>query len=96
MKKSYRLTWRGQTKTLDEWEQETGISKAAIRERRRRGWPIDKVLTQPVQVRQKAGAKRPCGAVTMYDCLKCPYKDCILPGSMRLDGESYLDNGGEK
>lgn len=41
------LTFRGQTKTLREWSEITGISLSGINYRFRKGWSVDKTLSTP-------------------------------------------------
>jgi hypothetical protein len=43
-----RLTLHGETLTLSEWEQRTGISQDTIGARLRSGWSADRALTTPV------------------------------------------------
>jgi hypothetical protein len=41
------LTWNGETLTLIEWSQRTGIRVEALLRRCRKGWPVEQVLTTP-------------------------------------------------
>ena len=50
-----RLSHNGQTKSLAEWEKETGISRGTLRERIRRGWDVDTALTAPVLSQGRRG-----------------------------------------
>lgn len=44
------ITWRGDTKTLVEWSEETGFSYRLLKQRiRKLGWPIERALTEPVR-----------------------------------------------
>lgn len=43
--KNHNLTFNGQTKTITEWAELTGLLKTTIKERLRRGWTIEEVLT---------------------------------------------------
>lgn len=45
------LTHNGKTQSMSAWVEETGISRGAIQTRIKMGWPIDKVLTEPVRKR---------------------------------------------
>lgn len=47
------LTWNGETKTITEWSEATGIKKTTIKERLNLGWSVDKTLTTPVRQRTK-------------------------------------------
>ncbi len=42
------LIFKGQTRTLIEWSELTGLGESAIRHRLKRGWSIEKALTQPL------------------------------------------------
>jgi hypothetical protein len=44
-----QLTWKGQTKTLSEWSDETGLTSPCIVGRLGMGWTIDKALGTPTQ-----------------------------------------------
>lgn len=39
-----RLTHNGQTKTVSEWAEETGLNPSTIHSRSRRDWPVSKIL----------------------------------------------------
>jgi hypothetical protein len=41
------LTWEGETLTLAEWSQRTGIRVKTLLERCRKGWSVEQVLTTP-------------------------------------------------
>jgi hypothetical protein len=41
------LTWDGETLTLIEWSQRTGIRVETLLRRCRKGWPVEQVLTAP-------------------------------------------------
>jgi hypothetical protein len=41
------LTWKGETLTLAEWSQRTGIRVRTLLERCREGWSVERVLTTP-------------------------------------------------
>lgn len=41
------LTYNGQTKTVMEWAESTGMGVQLIKERINRGWPIDAIFTYP-------------------------------------------------
>jgi hypothetical protein len=42
------LTWNGETLTLVEWSQRTGIQAEVLLRRLRRGWSAEQVLTTPL------------------------------------------------
>lgn len=46
-----RITFNGETNTMAQWADITGISYSAIQHRLDRGWPIEEVLTRPTRVR---------------------------------------------
>ena len=41
------LTWNGETLTLVEWSQQTGIRVRTLLQRCRKGWSVEQVLTTP-------------------------------------------------
>jgi hypothetical protein len=41
------LTWNGETLTLVEWSQRTGIGVKTLLQRCRKGWTVEQVLTTP-------------------------------------------------
>ena len=41
------LTWEGETLTLAEWSERTGIGVRTLLERCRKGWSVEQVLTTP-------------------------------------------------
>ena len=45
---SVNITFRGETKHVDEWAMETGIKAGTIRFRVRAGWSPERTLTEPV------------------------------------------------
>lgn len=48
--RNHLITFNGETKTMAQWSEETGISYAALKCRiNRRGWSIERALTTPVQ-----------------------------------------------
>lgn len=50
---NHRLTWRGETKTISEWSEATGLNKTTIKERINMGWTVEKALSTPVRRRTK-------------------------------------------
>lgn len=44
-----KLTHGGKTMTLIEWGQELGMEYKTIWSRYKRGWPTEKILTQPLR-----------------------------------------------
>lgn len=42
--KGVRLTFNGETLNLRQWSQRLGISEATITSRRRKGWPVERIL----------------------------------------------------
>lgn len=50
MAKATYLTFRGKTQRLADWSRETGIGSRTIKDRLRRGWTIEKALTDKDKV----------------------------------------------
>lgn len=48
---SHRITFNGVTKTLTEWGEAIGMNSASLRHRLKKGWPIERALTEPVKAR---------------------------------------------
>lgn len=46
----------GETRTFVEWYKLNGMSSQAVFERIKRGWTVERALTEPVKRRQKRGA----------------------------------------
>lgn len=44
-RRTHRLTFNGQTKSLTEWAQEIGITRAALRNRLKKGWSVERALS---------------------------------------------------
>ena len=42
------LTFQGKTRTITEWAAEIGISRMTLYNRRRRGWSVERTLTEPL------------------------------------------------
>jgi hypothetical protein len=51
------LTFQGRTLTEAEWAEETGISRAAIAYRLRKGWSVEDALTTPIISRAERGLR---------------------------------------
>lgn len=47
------LTFRGETKSVVEWAEEVGIPAHTLRQRLHRGWPVERALTTPIDVKKK-------------------------------------------
>lgn len=47
------LTYNGITKCIYDWGCELGIDERTLNERLKRGWSVEKTLTQPVQFKRK-------------------------------------------
>jgi len=47
------LSFRGETLTLVEWSERTGLSMNVLKTRVKQGWSVERVLTQPHQLRRK-------------------------------------------
>ena len=55
---NHHLTLNGETKTLSEWEDATGINSLTILRRVRQGWSVTDALTTPVRRHKPYGSKR--------------------------------------
>lgn len=86
MRQPRLITWKGETHTIAEWAMITNKSPKTIRSRIKIGWPLDKVLTEPVKQIYPKGFM-PCGAKSVKDCFNCQMDDCIAPPNRRLEGE---------
>lgn len=49
---NHLITYNGQTRTITEWEQVTGIKSATLRKRLKLGWTIQRTLTMPIRERR--------------------------------------------
>lgn len=49
IRKVQRIEWKGERRTPREWEGFTGIAHTEISKRLKRGWSIDRALTQPMR-----------------------------------------------
>jgi hypothetical protein len=56
-----KITYSGETRTISEWSQTTGVSRQSISNRLKAGWSIERALTEPRGSRgpQSAVAVRP-------------------------------------
>lgn len=45
----HEITFRGETHTLSEWAEITGISRDTLKNRLNLGWPLERALTEPVR-----------------------------------------------
>ena len=52
---NHRITYNGVTRTMKEWTEITGISYYALNNRIRRGWSIERMLTEPTHNYRKEG-----------------------------------------
>ena len=43
------LTYKGKTQSMMDWVRETGLPKSTIQKRLKRGWSVEKSLSEPVQ-----------------------------------------------
>jgi hypothetical protein len=53
------LTWEGETLTLAEWAERTGIRVKTLLERCRKGWSVEQVLTTPAGGSTRSGRTEP-------------------------------------
>jgi hypothetical protein len=56
-----RITYKGQTRVLREWVQQTGIAASTLFYRLHAGWPVSRVLTKPASLR---GEHHPAAKLT--------------------------------
>ena len=52
---NHLITYNGVTRTIKEWTEITGISYCAMYNRSRRGWSVDRMLTEPTHNYRKEG-----------------------------------------
>jgi hypothetical protein len=52
------LEFRGEKKTVYEWAEVLGLNLNMVRSRLWKGWPVEKSLTAPVDVRKRNKKKR--------------------------------------
>lgn len=45
---NHLLSYNGKTQTISQWSDETGLEWMVIYDRLRNGWPIDRILTEPL------------------------------------------------
>ena len=50
---SRRITYKGKTKTVTEWETQLGMSRHTLQERLYRGWSVEKAIETPVRKHKK-------------------------------------------
>ena len=77
------LTYNNISDSIAGWSRRTGIHADTIRRRWKAGWPIEDVLTRPMQ---KQPRER-CKATSIEDCFSCTKKDCTRPAVFKLEGE---------
>ena len=53
-----RIEYKGEALTLGEWSERTGIPISTLYGRIRRGWTVEKILTEPVQRRNHSKQKK--------------------------------------
>lgn len=41
------LTYNGKTQTIQQWAEETGMSRTCLEQRVSAGWPVDRIFTEP-------------------------------------------------
>ena len=50
---NHTITYRGKTQTIKQWADEMGMRDSTLRERIRKGWPVEKALTETVKERRR-------------------------------------------
>jgi hypothetical protein len=50
---NHRITYKGQTKTLEEWAEEVQINRYTLYKRLQAGWSVEKALETPVVKQNK-------------------------------------------
>jgi len=48
-----RLTYKGESRTIREWEKHLGFPRTCIWQRLRRGWSIEESLTMPLKTKKE-------------------------------------------
>lgn len=72
--KAKEYEYKGQKRTVKEWSALYGIPEYVLHERIRRGYGIERALTEPVKRRyQRTQGSVPC---PYPNCDDCPYPDC--------------------
>ncbi len=52
-RRNHILEWQGKRMNVGQWAEELGINYVTLATRVQRGWPMEKIMTQPIQVRNK-------------------------------------------
>ncbi len=52
-RRNHILEWQGKRMNIGQWAEELGINYVTLATRVQRGWPMEKIMTQPIQVRNK-------------------------------------------
>ena len=60
---NHNITYKGETKTLTEWADYTGIKVGTIWMRLKKGWSVDRALTEKVHVYDRNGETNNCMAI---------------------------------
>jgi hypothetical protein len=82
---SDEITIDGVTMTLQQWAEYYHIPAATLRSRRSRGCTGKEIITgRQCKKRRK---KDQCRAVYAWECLECPFPDCIRSDRRPLIGE---------
>lgn len=64
------LTYRGETLNVTQWAARTDLSHTQIRNRLRKGWTAERILTTPIDVRRRA--KTPGGWLARHQSATAP------------------------
>lgn len=50
---STKIEYQGKTQTVSMWERELGMKHGLLRDRLKRGWDVERAITQPVEIHKK-------------------------------------------
>ena len=65
---NHLLSFNGKEQTIAEWAEETGLDWMVIYDRIRNGWTVERTLTEPLNVNQKAKSDSRSGRDCSYGC----------------------------
>lgn len=71
MRTGKQLEFDGESHTMKEWSEISGVAVKTIRARLYAGWDLEDAIFKP----SKRGPH--CTATAMRDCFECPFDDCV-------------------